>query len=275
MSEEKQFTITVDKVDRDIYIVPPTPRVTADASRVYNRAFKEALDGGAILRGVLDEKLRHEGMWSDEREADYTKLVKEIAALDYTLNSGTEDGKKVKLSRGKEAALELRKKRSELQNLIMDRNRYDEATAEASSDNAKFNFLLSACVMDSLTRKPVFVSYEDYLDKSDKELSYKVAEKFANYMYGLSEDFESTLTENKFLKRFNFCDEKGRLIDEDKNLIDSKGDRVDEEGYRLDKDGNRIDINGNPILPEEINVDTVEFEDDVKPKRKKSPKTEE
>jgi hypothetical protein len=270
MSKEIPFDVVDEEKTHELFILAPSPRIAAQASKVYNQAFKESLTSGAILRGVLEKKLRDEGLWDDDREERYLDLVKSIAKLDHVLNSGKEDGKVAKLSRAREAALELKARRAELNELLYDKNQYDEMTAEASADNARFNYLVSACIMDYKTRKPYFDSHDDYLDKSDQKVAVKIATKFANYLYGLDENYEEGLTENKFLRRFNFCDDKGRLIDSDGELINTEGTRIDDEGYRLNDDGVRVDINGNPILDDAVNVDTVDFEDDLSgPKKRK------
>lgn len=271
---EKVFEVKDGDKTRELCIVPPSPKVSSESQRVYNQAFKKALQDGMILRGVLEQKLTDEGLWDDEKEASYDALLKQLAAYDYALNSGKENGVKLKLSRAKEIALDLRSKRRELNALLQEKNSHDQVTAEAISDDARFNFLLAACVIDNLTRKPVFANYDEYLNSTNKALAFSVAQKFANYMYGLDEDFEQKLTENKFLRKFEFCDAEGRLLDSDGKFVDSEGNRVDEFGYLLDENDSRIDINGNPILEAGTNVETVEFEDDVTPKKRKKVKSD-
>jgi hypothetical protein len=95
-------------------------------------------------------------------------------------------------------------------------------------------------------------------------------------LYGLDNDYESNLPENKFLKKFKFVDDKlrlvdkkGRLIDAEGRLIDESGRFIDEEGNFVDKYGNRVtsdgdylvdaqpflDENGNPVILEEDKKD--------------------
>lgn len=248
MSEEIKFEIS----DKEYYILPVNSKIMSEAQKVYNRAFRRGIEGGALLKKRLDQYMREQGLWDDVREAEYRQIVKDIAELEYKLNKGG-----IKLDDAKVLALKLRDRRENLRSLITERSSLDSLTAEGQADNERFDYFVSACVYDSLTRKPVFSSLEDYVNKKDSDLSSTLASKFAAYMYGLDEDYESTLVETRFLKRFKFIDDKGRMIDKEGKFIDEEGNFVDEDGNRVDREGNRIDINNNPIL--ESTVDDVEF----------------
>jgi len=269
MTQEIPFDVTVNGVETALFIRPPTASTTVEASKVYNRTFKEAINDGAILRGVLEKTLRSEGLWNDEDMKRAEELSKEISLLDRALNSGKENGKIMKVSRGREIAIDLRRKRFEIQQLLSVRNQYDETTAEAQADNAKFNYLVTACVYDYNTRKPYFESYQDYLDRAAEDLPFQIAAKFANYMYGIDENFEANLTENKFLRRFEFVNAEGHLIDKEGHLIDSIGRRVDEDGFLINNKGERIDSDGELLLGEDESVETAEFEDDLSGQKRK------
>jgi len=126
------------------------------------------------------------------------------------------------------------------------------------------------------TKQPYFNNMEDYLNRSTDSVGLLGAQNLANMLYGLDNDYESNLPENKFLKKFKFIDsklrlvdKKGRLIDADGRLIDESGRFIDEQGAFVDKYGNKVnsdgdylvdpqpflDDNGNPIILEEDNKD--------------------
>lgn len=249
--EEVKFSVG----DNDYYIAPVTSKILTEAQKVYNRSFQSSLKDGALLRKRLDRYMRDQNLWDDKREEEYSNLTKAIADVEYRLNKGG-----IKVNEARELAIKLREDRDTLRDLISERSYMDSLTAEGQADNQRFNYLVSACTMSGLTRKPVFTSMDDYLEKINDDLAIVCAQKFANYMYGLDENFDANLVENKFLKRFKFIDDKGRLINKDGQLISESGELIDEEGYRL-KDGQRVDVNGNPILVDQ-NVDTAEFIDD-------------
>jgi hypothetical protein len=98
-------------------------------------------------------------------------------------------------------------------------------------------------------------------------------------VYDVDPEYENDLTENKFLRRFKFADEKNHLVNSDGKHIDRDGKPVDDEGYILNDTGKRVNINDLPVLEENETVEKVEFEDDLgvltvkeakPPKRKKA-----
>ena len=114
---------------------------------------------------------------------------------------------------------------------------------------------------------------EDYLDRSNEEVGSQGAQTLANMLYGLDNDYESNLAENKFLKKYKFIDEKlrlvdkrGRLIDSENRLLDENNRFINEEGTFVDKFGNIVDAagdyvtdsqpfldeSGNPIILDEV-----------------------
>ncbi len=100
------------------------------------------------------------------------------------------------------------------------------------------------------------------MDKSETELALKCASEFANFLYGLEEDYEDKLLENRVLKKLGLLNEKGDLVNREGKRVDIDGNLLDDEGARVDKDGNRIDINNNPVIDDDV-IETLEFEDDL------------
>lgn len=250
------MTETRFEVDgQDYCIIDFTADILTNAQKVYNKAFSKALENGALLKKRLYKYMVDQGVWDDDKEAKYQGYIKKIADLEYKLNHG-----KMKVSEGKKIALELAEVRTDFKELITERNLMDINTAEGQADNARFNFLLSACVLDYVTRKPAFKDVEEYTAKGSEKRSMKIAAKFANVLYGIEEDYEESLVETKFLRRFNLIDKEGRFIDKEGNFIDVDGNRLDAEGFKVNEAGQRLDINGNPII--ESDVATAEFEED-------------
>ena len=60
----------------------------------------------------------------------------------------------IPLSQAKTYAIEMQKLREELKELITEKTTLDAHTAEGQADNAKFNFLVSACVVYKETNQP-------------------------------------------------------------------------------------------------------------------------
>ena len=278
---EKRFT-TKDKDGKEIELVvsTPTTKQSLEAEKVYKKAFRQALEEGAMLRKKLNMYMIDQGIWTDKQEKEYVDVIKEINLLDYQLNKGKNtEGEKLKISEAKEMALSLRDKREEFKDLISERQNLDHLTAEGQADAEKFSYLVFVCTKDFLSQKPFYTDFNDYQEKSNDQASVDAAKHVGELVYEIDPEYENSLTENRFLKRLNFVDDKNQLIDKDGRPIDREGNRLDEFGYILNEDGKRININELPILEKDDNVEKAEFEDDLgvltikeeePPKRKKT-----
>lgn len=234
-----------------VYVTRPTREENAKAQMVASRTFKDAVLGGAIVRKALDDMLVAQGLWSAEQQAKVDKIDQEIRDKLIQLKKGG-----VKISEARDLAVEIRIARMQRSLLLSERNVHDDLTAEAISDNAKFDYLVSVCVKDEEGR-PVFTDVEDYKEKAEANNAYAsdAAAKLATMLYGMDEDWEAKLPENQFLKKFNFIDEdlrlvnkEGKFVTKDGKLIDNDFRYVNEDGEYIDVDGNRIDKDGLPVV---------------------------
>jgi hypothetical protein len=112
------------------------------------------------------------------------------------------------------------------------------------------------------TKQPYFNSMEDYLNRSTEQVGLLGAQNLANMLYGLDNNYEANLPENKFLKKYKFIDDKlryvdkqGRLIDAEGRLIDESGRFIDDQGNFVDKFGNKVDQEGDFIVEPEPFLD--------------------
>ena len=270
--EDKRSTVTKetgegdDKVttETELVITKPTNKQMLEAERVYKGSFRKALEQGAMLRKKLGNYMTEQGIWTDEQEQEYNKVIKEINLLDYQLNKGKDlDGGKLKLSKAKEMAFELQDKRIEFRDLIGERQELDHMTAEGQADTERFSYLVYLCTKDFLTQKPYYSSYEDYQNRGNEQEAMDAAKVVGEIVYEIDTNYEDTLTENKFLKRFNFANKENQLIDKEGNRIDREGNQIDKEGYILNKEGKRVNVNDLPILEDSEKVDNADFEDDL------------
>ena len=252
--EEKRFTFN----DKEYVIRPANAQASVEAQKVYNKTFKRAIEEGAILKKSLEDHMRRQGLWDDTKQEEYELLIKRSADIEYKIKTGQYK----KASEVRDKSIELKRIRSELSSLMMVRNSMDSNTADGQADNERFFYLITACVYDYETQKPVYTSLDDYHEKADTELAVKCASEFANFAYGLEENFEDKLIENKLLKKLGLLNDKGQLTNKYGQRVDLEGNLLNSEGARIDKDGNRIDINNNPVIDDSV-IDTLEFEDDL------------
>ena len=252
--EEKRFTFN----DKEYVIRPANAHASVEAQKVYNKTFKRAIEEGAILKKSLEDHMRRQGLWDDSKQEEYELLLKKSADIEYKIKTGQYK----KASEVRDKSIELKRLRNELSYLLMVRNSMDSNTADGQADNERFFYLITACVYDYETQKSVYTSLDDYHEKADTELAVKCASEFANFAYGLEENFEDKLIENKLLKKLGLLNDKGQLTNKYGQRVDLEGNLLNSEGARIDKDGNRIDINNNPVIDDSV-IDTLEFEDDL------------
>ena len=245
------FTITKDGQEVELCVKSPSPKNQRASQKVYNRAFSDAIGSGSIIRARLDDVMKEQGLWDEKKELQYQTIQKRILDKERILAKGG-----ISLKQAKQEAIAMRQAREELRELISTRTTLDSHTAEGQADNAKFNFLVSCCVVYKDSNKPYFSGYEDYTSRAIEPAAILGAQKLANMIYGLDDDFEKNLPENKFLHKYKFVDEKLRPIDDQGRLIDDQGRLIDEYGRFIDENGHRVDIDGNPL----DNEDNYEFE---------------
>lgn len=246
---------------KEYLVKPATAKISMEAQRVYTKAFKNAVEDGAILKRTLEDHMRRQGLWDDKKQEEYEVALKKSADIEHKIKSGSYK----KASELRDKALELKKIRSGLASMLMERNSMDSLTADGIADNQRFFYLVSACVCDYDTQKPVFSSLDEYLAKAEDELTVKLSSEYANFAYGLDDKYEDRFVENKVLRKLNLLNEKGELVNTDGNRVDTSGNLIDVNGARVSKDGVRLDINNNPLL-DDSTIDELVFEDDLRPK---------
>ena len=161
----------------------------------------------------------------------------------------------INLKSAKETAIKMKSVREELRELISVRTNLDNHTAEGQADNARFNYLIASSLVYSSNKEKYFKNYEEYLTRASEPVAIKAAQVLANMLYGLDNDYEKKLPENKFLIKYKFVDDKlrlvnkeGKLVDIDGRLIDSNGRYINEKGEFVDKSGNLVDLNGDYLV---------------------------
>lgn len=258
----KTFKAKVEDKEIEFLVKSPSLQDQKEGQKVYNQSFTDAIKSNSIVRAKLDDLLTEQGLWNDTKQARFTELQKEILQGEKRLAKGG-----FSLNEAKDLAIKIKAKRDEIRDLISVRTSLDNHTAEGQADNARFNYLVSVCVVYNDTKQPYFNNLEDYLNRATDEVAILGAQNLANMVYGLDNNYESNLPENRFLKKYKFVDDKlrlidkkGRLVDDDGRLIDENGRYINEQGVFVDKYGNEIDEDGEYIVTPEPFLD-----DDGKP----------
>jgi hypothetical protein len=258
----RTFKAEVEGKEVEFLVKSPSMQNQKEATKVYNTAFSDALKSKAIVRAKLDDLLVEQGLWDDAKQMKFATLQAQILEGERKLAKGG-----ISLREAKEEALKMKKLREDLRELISVKTSLDTHTAEGQADNARFNYLVSACTVYKDNERPYFNSYEDYNSRSGDVVAVLAAQNLAGMLYGLDSDYEEKLPENKFLKQYKFVDSELRLIDKQGRLIDKEGRLIDENGRFINEKGEYIDKNGN--LVDKDGEYVVEFspflDDDGKP----------
>ena len=232
MAEKKDFVElnSKDKNDKEVtvWVKRPSTKEYKDSQVEYNKAFREALEGGAILKKKLGEYMRSQGLWDDAKDSEEKKLLNDISEKEGRLKKGG-----ISLSKAKDIAIELRKTRAKFRNLIAERTMLDSNTVEGQADNARFNSLVTQCVLKKDKRTPAFDDLKDYDDQGDQPWAAEAASELASMIYELDPNYDNTLEENKFLKAYNFANKENQLVNEDGHRIFI--DEEDGEEYLIDE----------------------------------------
>lgn len=267
-----------DGEDIKIYLQRPNNNLVKLADRHKSKAWNQAVQDDVLTKKELAVLMKKRGVWDEAKDKQEDEITRKIVKLEQELYTG--DGKrKPKVSEGRDIAIEIRKARMELRDLIAERISLEDNTAESLADNARFDFLVAHCTYYENGSR-VYNSFEEYNQKSADHIAFAAASALGEILYNLDSSFEKNLPENKFLDRFGLIDESLSLIDPNTGeTIDTKGNKIDEEGYLLDDDGHRVDREGNKINEEGFYDITEEYVNDllVKPKktRKRATKKEE
>ena len=208
-----------------VLIKSPSPSEYRDSQIEYNKAFRKALDSGALLRQKLSDYMTEQGIWDEDKQRKNDKFVDEINAKEEILRGGG-----IKLSEAKEVALELRRLRFQFREFIAEKNALDQNSVEGQADNARFAELVRLCILHPSTKKPYFQNQKDYDAAGDQPWVVKASSELASMIYGLDPNYDNKLTENKFLKEFDFVDEDLRLVNKNGHLVDVDGRLIDEDG---------------------------------------------
>lgn len=265
--KEKEKTIDV-KVSQDdgtektvkIVVKRPNNAVLSKAQHQSAKVWTDCVRDGIMTKKELEKFMKEHGIWNDNKDEEQKKITEEINRLERELYVSGKNGK-LRASEGKNIAIEMRKKRIELRELIAERMNLEQNTAESLSDNARFDFLVANCTFYENGQK-VYKTMDEYTENADGEIAFAAATALAQMMYSVDKDFESKLPENKFLKMFNFVDDDLSLVNDKGERVDTEGRRIDEFGYYLNEDGKRVDKDGN-LLDENGNyVPSVTYVDD-------------
>ena len=198
MSKEQDALIDVKVGEGDdqktvkVKVLRPTPRIMKAAGHIYTKAWYKYIADGIMTKQQLDNFMKDNKIWSEQKEKDQENLVHEIRNLTKDLLQG-QARRKRKASEGKNLALNIKQKRFELQALISEKISLEANSAESLADNDKFDYLVAECTCYEDGKK-VYKDIDDYTDRADEEIAFASAATLAQMLYSLDKNFEAQLT---------------------------------------------------------------------------------
>lgn len=239
----------LDKNGKTVKVILKSPD-TADhknAQKLYNQTFRIALESGGLLRQKLDDYAEEQGIWNEQKQKQNDEYVERINSMEELLKKGG-----IRLAEAKKIAMDLKNLRLEFRSFLAERNSLDQISVEGQADNAKFAELVRICMLDPATKKPFFMTQEDYDTSADEPWVLEASGELASIIYGLDPDYDNHLTENKFLKEFDFVNEDLAPINKDGHLVDLDGRLINEDGryvaYREDGDQYFVNREGAEVV---------------------------
>jgi hypothetical protein len=278
---ESKVSVNVDGEIKEveIYVQKPSNEVLKMAERYKSKVWNQCIQDDILTKKELAVFMRKRGIWDEAKDREEEQITKDILMLERELYQGKTGKAKPKLSEGRDVAIQIRRKRFELRDLITERITLEENTADSLADNSRFDYLVASCSFYKNGTR-VYKDFNEYNNKSADEIAYACAGLLGKMLYNLDSNFEKNLPENKFLTKFGLVNEDLSLVDPQNpsQLVDTKGKNIDDEGYYLDQDGHRIDREGNKINTDGT-YEMVDYEDDLnveltaEPETVKKPKT--
>jgi hypothetical protein len=249
----KTVVNTKDENGTDMVVLVRKPNSVdiTNAQLAQNKAFREAIEKGLLLREKIEAYIIEQGLWNEEKNQKIRDLSKNINDGERKLARGGHNGFTKKQAR--QLALDIRKWRNEQTALLLEKKQFDEYSVQGQSDNARFDYLVSVCT-EKEDSSPLFSSLDDYRNRQSEKAAVDAAKTLASVLYDYDDDWQQKLPENKFLKQQGFVNDKlqlinsdGKLIDEDGRLVNENGRYINEEGQLVNRDGQRVDEEGNPV----------------------------
>jgi hypothetical protein len=223
-----------------------------------------------MTKKELEAILKKRGIWTEAKAKEQEDILESISKLEKSLYLGPR-GSKIKTSDGKKIALNMRRKRIELRDLLSEKVSLEQNTAESLSDNAKFDYIVAHCTFDE-NEFPIYKGLDDYSNRSDDPVAFVAAQALAAMLYSLDQGFEEKLPENKFLKKFEYVNKELHLINPDGHTVDTEGRLVNDEGHYINEEGKRVDRDKNLLDEDGSYIPTSEYEVDDRPKPKGKPR---
>jgi len=226
-----------------IYVTNPNTKSIQRADMYRAKIWNECLDEGIKTKEELAIVMKNRGIWGKDQQDEEKEIVEKLSDLEKELYLG--DGKKkIPIDNGKKIAIKMRSLRNKLRLLLLEKNNFEQNTADSIADNARFDYLVSSCTFYENGQK-VYNDIEDYNERASDEIGFSAANALAELLYNYDALSQDNLPENQWLKHFNLVNDEGSLVNDKEELVDLEGRQINHLGHYINAKGERVDIEGN------------------------------
>ena len=211
----KEVTLAIRKPQYEDYEAADKIYATKVATLIKESVGRRNL----LLRSDLEKFLKEHEIWTAKEEEQLRELNQQVDVLLTKMRQGG-----LKLSEGRQLAIEVMDKRKEVVRLMSKRQIFDDTTIESMAEGERSDYLVYSATVYADSGNNYWDSFEDM--KNDKlSDAYRQASVLASQVvYNIDPEFEKNLPENKWLKKYGF-------IDTELNYVDRKtGEKVDRDG---------------------------------------------
>lgn len=223
----KEFTI-VEPNGKEVKLSVRTPvyEDSESADKVYAtkvaQLIRESGKRKLLLRSELDKFLKETGVWTEEDQKTIDIINADVDAMLSKLKRGG-----LKLSEGRKIAIDVLDKRKEIVRIMNKRQIFDDTTIEAIAENEKNDFMIFTLTVHAEDGTNYWESFEDMKNDKISDAYSKASVAVMEFVYGINTEFEQRLPENRWLKKYNFINEKLQYTDR------KTGEQVDKDGKPL------------------------------------------
>jgi len=239
---------------KSVFVRKPRKQDLENAERVYNTKVAELIrnndENQLLTRSELEKFLEARAFYTNEDLENITSTQK-------TIIEGLEKLKKggITLKEGRQICLDISDARRSLVDILSRRQSYDFATIESVAEFERDKYLVFLCVYTEDNDERYWMAPED-MTNDDSVALYDLAHKYITHqIYGVDENLDKSLPENKWLLKYGFVDENLYFIDRKTGVkTDRSGKEVanGEEGEKLDDDLSFIDNPEEPFVDEDV-----------------------
>lgn len=177
-----------------------------------------------LLKSEVETFLKENNIWTD---ADQVKIEEIQSTIDTLLNKLRKGGEKISV--GRKVCIEVADLRQQLMQKASKRQVLYDQTIEAIAEVEKVEYLIYTCTVYAEDGKNYWDSFEDMKNDQDSNVYKQASQYVYQVVFNLNPDFENRLPENRWLKKYNFIDDKFNFIDR------KTGERVDRSGNPIEK----------------------------------------